>query len=195
MERACAEPDIDLWVFTGRNNWTGSADQHRLFRLLDEARVDGIVLAAGLVESFTPLEGVLETLAQRCVVPMCAVGQRIAGVPSLLIDNARAASLTAEHLVNVHERRRFAYISGPKDHYESQERLRGVVETLGQYGLSLDARAICHGDFAVSGGRRAVAELLASGAEFDALLAVNDHMALGAIEALRERGRPCPEYV
>jgi len=195
MERACAAENVDLWVFAGRNNWIRSADQHRLFRLLDPTRVQGIVLAAGLIESFTPLEGVLETLRQRCVVPMCSVGQVVPGLPSLLIDNAAAAAQTARHLIQVHGRRRFAYISGPKDHHESRERLRGVQEALGEHGLELDEACIATGDFAVSGGRRAVAELLERGREFDALLAVNDHMALGAIEALRGSRRPCPERV
>jgi sigma-B regulation protein RsbU (phosphoserine phosphatase) len=192
MERACAERDIDLWVFAGRNNWTHSADQHRLFRLIDESRVSGIVLAAGLIESFTPIAGVLRTLEERCVVPMCAVGQALDGTPSISIDNARAAAQTAEHLVLAHGCRRFAYISGPPDHHESRERLRGVREALERHGLALDPRLVCHADFAVSGGRRAAAELLSSDVPFDALLAVNDHCALGAIEALRDRSRRCP---
>ncbi|HTV23674.1 MAG TPA: substrate-binding domain-containing protein, partial [Polyangiaceae bacterium] len=195
MERACAERDIDLWVYAGRNNWTHSADQHRLFRLIDESRVDGVVLAAGLIESFTPLAGVLRTLAQRGVAPMCAVGQAITGIPSISIDNARAAAQTAEHLVLVHGCRRFAHISGPPDHHESRERANGVREALARHGISLDPRLERHGDFAVSGGRRAAAELIGSGLAFDALLAVNDHTALGAIEALREHGRLCPRDV
>jgi DNA-binding LacI/PurR family transcriptional regulator/signal transduction histidine kinase/ActR/RegA family two-component response regulator len=189
MERACAARGIDLWVFAGRNNWTHSADQHRLFQLLDESRVDGIVLAAGLIESFTPLHGVLQTLAQRCVVPMCAVGQRVDRTPSILIDNARAAAQTVEHLVVVHGCKRFAYISGPRDHHESQERLRGVIDGLAHHGLSLDPRLVQHGDFAVSSGRQAALRLLEQG-DFDALCAVNDHTALGAIEVLRDRCRP-----
>src|SRR5690606_33072145 len=152
---------LDLWVFARRNNWAGSADQHRLFRLVDESRVDGIVLAAGLIESFTPLAGVLQTLEERCVVPMCAVGQRLDDTPSILIDNARAAAQTAEHLLLAHGCRRFAYISGPREHHESQERLRGVQDVLARHGLSLDPRLVFHGDFAVSGGRRAATELLA----------------------------------
>jgi sigma-B regulation protein RsbU (phosphoserine phosphatase) len=195
MERACAAEDVDLWVFAGRNNWIRSADQHWLFRLLDPSRVQGIVLAAGLVESFTPLDGVLQTLRERCAVPMCAVGQSVPGMPSYLIDNAAAAALTAQHLIQVHGCRRFAYISGPNGHHESRERQRGVSDALASRGLSLDERNIVSGDFAVSGGRRAVAELLQRGQEFDALLAVNDHMALGAIEALRETSRRCPERV
>src|SRR5687768_14419374 len=151
MERACAERDIDLWVFAGRNNWTHSADQHRLFRLIDESRVNGVVLAAGLIESFTPIAGVLRTLEERCVVPMCAVGQALEGIPSISIDNARAAAMAAEHLVLAHGCRRFAYISGPPDHHESRERLRGVREALERHGLALDPRLVCHADFAVSG--------------------------------------------
>jgi phosphoserine phosphatase RsbU/P len=195
VERACAERDIDLWVFAGHNNWIRSADQHRLFRLLDDSRVDGIVLAAGLIESFTSVDGVLRTLEERCSVPMCAVGQCIDGTPSIVIDNARAAAQTAEHLMTVHGCQRFAYISGPQGHHESRERLRGVTIELARGGLSLDPALLRHGDFAVSGGRRAMLDLLASGVSFDALLTVNDHTALGAIEALREHGLACPEDV
>ena len=195
MERACAAEDVDLWVFAGRNNWIRSADQHRLFRLLDPSRVHGIVLAAGLVESFTPLDGVLTMLRERCPVPTCAVGQRVEGMPSILIDNAAAAALAAEHLIQVHGCRRFAYLSGPSDHHESRERLRGVWMALERHGLSLAEGNIQSGDFAVSDGHRAVAELLLRGQDFDALLAVNDHMALGAIEALRAAHRGCPERV
>jgi phosphoserine phosphatase RsbU/P len=195
IERVCAAEDVDLWVFAGRNNWIRSADQHRLFRLLDPSRVHGIVLAAGLIESFTPLEGVLQTLRERCAVPMCAVGQEVAGMPSFLIDNAAAAAQTAEHLIQVHGCRRIACISGPRDHHEARERLRGVSQALRRHGLELDEQSVVSGDFAVSDGRRAVAELLARGQEFDGLLAANDHMALGAIEALRATPRRCPERV
>jgi sigma-B regulation protein RsbU (phosphoserine phosphatase) len=195
VERACAARDIDLWVFAGRNNWTRSADQHRLFRLIDETRVHGIVLAAGLIESFTPLEGVLAILRARCKVPMCSVGQRVDAMPSISIDNACAAGEAATHLIEAHGCRRFAYISGPAEHHESRERLRGVIAALEQHGLSLNPSNVVSGDFAVCGGHRAVAELARRGARFDALLAGNDHMALGAIEALHDSDRRCPEHV
>lgn len=195
IERACVAHDIDLWVFAGRNNWIRSADQHRLFRLVDDSRIHGVVLAAGLIESFTPLEGVLETLRQRCAVPMCAVGQQVEGVPSLFIDNAAAAAKTVDHLVTAHGCRRFAYISGPENHHESEERLRGVSEALERHGLSLEPRRVFGGDFAVAGGHRAVAELRQRQVSFDALLAANDHMALGAIEALGDGAERCPERV
>jgi LacI family transcriptional regulator len=39
---------------------------------------------------------------------------------------------------------------------------------------------------------RAIAGLLASGIEFDAVFAANDNMAIGAIEALRSAGKSIP---
>jgi DNA-binding LacI/PurR family transcriptional regulator len=47
---------------------------------------------------------------------------------------------------------------------------------------------VAHGDFMRHSGARAMAELLSRGIEPDAVVAVNDEMALGALEALRERG-------
>jgi DNA-binding LacI/PurR family transcriptional regulator/signal transduction histidine kinase/ActR/RegA family two-component response regulator len=174
---------------------TGFARRTSTGYFLDESRVQGIVLAAGLIESFTPLQGIIDTLRERCDVPMCAVGQRVPGMPSILIDNAAAAAAAAEHLIAVHGCQRFAYISGPSDHHESQERLRGVSEALLRHGLMLPEQAIVQGDFAVSAGHRAVAELRQRGVTFDALLAVNDLMALGAIEALRDSDQSCPSHV
>src|SRR3954468_7523418 len=85
MERACAAQGVDLWVYAGRNNWIRSADQHRLFRLVDQRRVHGVVVATGLIESFTPVSEVLAMLRARCDVPMCAVGQCVPDMPSISI--------------------------------------------------------------------------------------------------------------
>jgi ribose transport system substrate-binding protein len=46
------------------------------------------------------------------------------------------------------------------------------------------------GEFLQSAARREMARVLDSGVEFDAILAANDAMALGAIEAIEAAGRP-----
>ena len=46
------------------------------------------------------------------------------------------------------------------------------------------------GEFLQSAARREMARVLVSGIEFDAILAANDAMALGAIDALEAAGRP-----
>jgi LacI family transcriptional regulator len=51
------------------------------------------------------------------------------------------------------------------------------------------------GDFSRDGGERACAALLDSGAEFTAIFAANDMMAIGALAALRARGLAVPDDV
>ena len=46
------------------------------------------------------------------------------------------------------------------------------------------------GEFLQSAARREMARVLAGGVEFDAILAANDAMALGAIDALAAAGKP-----
>lgn len=195
MERACAAHDLDLWVYAGRNNWTRWDTQHRLFGFLHPSRVQGIVLAAGVIESYTPLSRVLEVIARECPVPTCAVAQVVPGMPSFLVDNAGASAQAALHLYQEHGRRRFAYIAGPRAHQESSARLEGALRALERHGVPLGPERIAHADFAAAGGAKAMLELLRATPDLDAVIAANDHMALGAIEALLASGRRVPEDV
>ena len=58
-----------------------------------------------------------------------------------------------------------------------------------------DESLVIRGDFRFSAGQDAVAKLFDHGARCDAIVAANDWMALGALEALRARGIRVPEDV
>lgn len=185
VEDACHERDLDLWVYAGRTDWTQSGARERhTYSLLTSARVDGIVFAAGLVASYIRPDNVLESLKQRCKVPMCAVGQRCRGIPSLLVDNRIGPGLIVDHLVGQHGCRRFAYIAGPAGHEESEQRLAGTQEALVEHGILLEDNAVRRGTLAAYSGYDAMCSLLESTIPFDAVITANDDMALGALDAL-----------
>ncbi len=195
-ERVCRERDVRLWVYGGRLDWTASGNaQRQIFDLVHPDRVDGIVVAAGCISSFSSLDDVLVRLRERCPVPMCAIGECSPGVPSLAIDNATGSSRLVEHLVRAHGRRQFAYIGGPLGHQESDQRLSGTRQALARLGLSLRPEAVRHGNFVRLTGREIVEDWLAAGIPFDAIIAANDDMAVGALEALHALGLRCPDDV
>ncbi len=195
-ERVCRENDALLWVYGGRVDWTPSGSvQRQVFDLVHPSRIDGIVVAAGCIASYAPLDDVLERLRARCTVPICAVGGYCPGIPSLLIDNASGAGRAVDHLVREHGRRQIAYIAGPAGHEESDERLIGVRTAMAAHGLELRPEAIMYGNFAPDTGRGAVARWLEAKLSFDAIVAANDEMAVGALEALRAADIDCPNQV
>jgi DNA-binding LacI/PurR family transcriptional regulator/signal transduction histidine kinase/ActR/RegA family two-component response regulator len=196
IEQACVERDIDLWVYSGRSDWRSwGAAQARIYEMVSLNRVDGIIVAAGCIAAALSIEEVLALIEQRCLVPTCAVGQRCPTVPSIVVDNASGAARLARHFATQHAARRFAYIAGPEGHEESNERLQATRNALRELDIELPDEAVLYGDFSLSAGEHAARELLKRGQRFDALIAANDDMAVGALEQFEAEGLRCPRDV
>jgi LacI family transcriptional regulator len=90
--------------------------------------------------------------------------------------------------------RRIAYISGYQNAQFSpvDVRLGGYKMALSECGLSFDPDLIFQGNFDYLSGFERTLELLDSGRPFTAIACGNDIMALGCIQALRQRGLAIP---
>jgi DNA-binding LacI/PurR family transcriptional regulator/signal transduction histidine kinase/CheY-like chemotaxis protein len=193
VERACIQRDFDLWVYAVRTDFQASQGaQLRIFDFMQPERVDGIVVASGCIATANAVDALIGRLRQVCPVPLCSVGHSVDGAYRLLVDNRGGGRALAEHLVVEHARRRFAFIGGPEGHEESEARLAGVRDALSRHGLALPQVAVGHGDYMFRSGVAAAHALLDRTGGFDALVAANDDMARGALDALAARGLGCP---
>jgi ribose transport system substrate-binding protein len=97
----------------------------------------------------------------------------------------RIAIFLCEHL----ERRgELVIVEGPAESVTNIERVRGFRDGLGRFPMVRVATSIC-GDYQRDTAKRAGARLLKSGLPFVGVLAANDVMALGMIDALEEAGQ------
>lgn len=106
-------------------------------------------------------------------------------------NNAAGGRLAVEHLYNV-GRRRIAFLGGPKEEPEVIQRYCGYAETLEKYGLEHEPSRIIYGDYTSRSGYEGVHTLLNRGPDIDGLFCCSDFMAIGAMEALREKGLNVP---
>jgi ribose transport system substrate-binding protein len=81
-------------------------------------------------------------------------------------------------------------LEGAAHSVTSGARVRGFRAALERFPEVRIVATVC-GDYLREPGRRVTADLLNSGARFDAILAANDEMALGALDALKTAGRQC----
>lgn len=127
--------------------------------------------------------------------PVVFIGSGERG-PTIVADNAGGIMQAMRHLVE-HGHRRIAFIAGSLSDLEgdSGDRLRAYREALHSFDLVHDPCLLAFGDHTFSGGRAAMRQILATGADFSAVLASNDESALGAIRALAEAGRRVPDDV
>jgi len=124
------------------------------------------------------------------VVNGCEFSRRL-GVPSVHIDNAKAAEEAMDHLYGLGHRR-VAVLTGPLVSPLSRDRLRGAVAG----ARAANARrqlVVIHGDFSILSGTTAAARLLARRPAPTAIFCFNDEMAMGVLDTARRRGLRVPE--
>jgi DNA-binding LacI/PurR family transcriptional regulator/signal transduction histidine kinase len=192
VRRATEALDLNLLCFL--SGYVSAAQPGRLvFELLEPSRLAGIV---GLSGTLGPSEADIRALYARFApVPLVGIGRALEGVPSFLVDNRASISALVDHLVEVHGRRRIAFVRGPPSSMEAEVRYAAFREALARHGLSADPARVLDGNFETHTGLKAVQTLFARKVPFDALLAANDYMAIGAAEELVRRGLSIPEQV
>jgi beta-galactosidase len=163
----------------------GSAGSwRRIEQYVAAGHVDGVVLMS--TSDADPMPGVLA----RTGVPMALLGRPAvpAATPYVDIDNLGGAGAAVGHLLE-RGRRRVAAICGPPDMMAARERMSGYLDALRESGLR---PSMARGDLTRAAGARAMRQLLEDDPALDAVFAVNDLMAIGALAVLHASGRRVP---
>ncbi|HWI66007.1 MAG TPA: substrate-binding domain-containing protein, partial [Symbiobacteriaceae bacterium] len=103
-------------------------------------------------------------------------------------DNVAVGAMAAEHLMS-RGHRRIALINGPVDTLVALDRREGYRKALTRAGLAPAPELEADGGFSKEGGTRAMHQLLNLPEPPTAVFCADDAMAVGAIIALKERGR------
>lgn len=163
------------------------AEATQALRML-QGRVDGMLIMSPHADS--------DVLAANlpAALPTVLLNTRVASgsYPAFAIDNYGGAAAMMQHLF-ASGRKRIAFISGPDNNFDADERLRGYRDAI---AARKDASEIVlHGDFSEASGYRAGVEIRASKERPDAIFAANDMMALGCLFALTEQGVAVPDAI
>jgi DNA-binding LacI/PurR family transcriptional regulator len=160
---------------------------------IQRATVDGVV-AIGLTDDHPEIEEI-----RRAGLPMVLVDSNTTTHPaSVDVDDEGGARLAAQHLIDQgHRSVIILAIDGPRSDGRDEggvvaRRLRGYRETLAENGIAVTPADIRTGPATIEGGRASVARLIAAGSRPTAILAMSDGIAIGAIQALHERGLDVP---
>lgn len=113
-------------------------------------------------------------------------------VPCVGVDNAAAAFDLTRHLLELGYRH-IALISGPsRDVLANEGRLRGFRLALQGAKITMRDEYVQEGDFSLESGRQAMEALLLLRPRPTAVFCLNDEMAVGAIQAIKNAGLDVP---
>lgn len=167
---------------------TSAVNQETVYEeLLRSRRVDGLIL----VES-EPRDERIHRL-QDDDFPFVLMGNpNGAGeLHSVDNDNVLAGQIATEHLVG-QGYQRIGFIAGPQSLTVSKDRVEGYRRTLQAAGLP---EAIWHCDFGFAAARDTARNILNKPEKPDALVVLDDFMAMGVVQAAREAGTAIPSQL
>jgi len=156
-------------------------------------RIDGLVVMTTNVS-----RDFLARLDIRRGLPVIALDTGPIDGVSLVNDDSVAGGRLAGDFLIGRGFRRIAILAGPQGHPRSAERLQGVHEAAAAWGIELDFQVIEADELTLSGGYRAMQELLASKpgpGRCEAVFCCNDLIAAGALCALAKSGLSVPRDI
>lgn len=170
----------------------GVDDERRSVNDLLDRGVDGMILCS--VKRHDP---VIEELVAT-EIPFVTALRNVETDPStppldfIGVDNDRGSFLAVDHLIRLGHRR-IAVLTGDLETSTGYNRLCGVKAALKAHDIQLESELILNGgDFHRKTGYRLTEQLLAIKPLPTAVFAHSDHMAMGVLECLRDRGIKVP---
>ncbi len=187
VEECCRMAGYSVFLCNSDND---PKRQQQYMRTLLEKRVDGLLLSsAGDAAA-------LARIFKLATVPSVTVDRLVPGARAdrVSVNNQEGAYRAVKHLLDLGHRQ-IACISGPAEFEVTCERVEGWRRALRERGIEPPEGWLVESDFSSAGGYEAVRSVLRRHPGLTAVFASNDMMALGAVRAAAELGRPVPQQL
>ena len=164
--------------------------ERKLLQLLQEKRVDAIVLATA------GQNACLVRDIRTSGIPIVLVDRKIDGEDGetdiVLEDNVQGAFLLTSHLIR-QGHRRIGVINGSLDVSTGLDRYSGYIRAMRHYGLETNVKYIFNGNFSQGDGSQAADYFLSLHEKPTAIISFNNKMAFGALLELLKRQMRIPD--
>lgn len=154
-------------------------------RHLDQ-RVAGLVVIAPVESANAALDHVPDG------IPLVTIdGDPQRATELVTIDQEAGGYAATKHLLEAGHRSVW-HVSGPENWFDARGRIAGWRRALAE--ADIEAPPVMPADWSAASGYRA-GQVLSRMNDVTAVFAANDHLALGIMLALHERGRRVPDYI
>jgi DNA-binding LacI/PurR family transcriptional regulator/AraC-like DNA-binding protein/signal transduction histidine kinase len=198
---AARRHDVNLICFPGGEVGATERPRNRVYDLVGPDLLDGLICWASTL-GLPVAHARAARLGRRFGrLPMVSLNGTMGEDRPLTLDSYRGMCTAISHLIEVHGRRRLAFIRGTVANPVIVERYRAYTDTLARHRIPLDRTLVSAPvDFHLEAGASAMrvlldARALRPGRDFDAVVACSDFLAADALRVLSERGVRVPEDV
>ena len=156
-------------------------------------RCDGIILS--ISNSTTTYEHIQNIINTGVPLVLFDRTTKEVEVSKVVADDTEGAYKAVQHLIHGGAKK-IALLTGAEQLSIGKNRMKGYLKAMTQNKLSIDTDLLLRcKEFSVESAKKAVIQLLDSGKTPDAFFGINDDMAIGALEAIKEKGLRVPQDI
>ncbi|GAB2538325.1 LacI family DNA-binding transcriptional regulator [Rufibacter soli] len=186
IEKVARANGYNILLF--QSNETGEYEVEGVETLL-QTSVDGII--ASIAKDTPNLDHFYDVKKRKVPLVLFDRIKDELGAPSVVVDDYKGAFMATEHLIQ-QGYSRIAHISGPQHIKIFNDRLCGYVDALKMNNMEVDEDLIQYGRNSIESGRFSAERLLSRNKQMDAIFAVEDFTALGALQYFKQQGKRMP---
>ena len=193
-----ADADVNLYVFNAYANWSTdelyNQGEHDIFDLPDFCDYDGVIVELNNTEEPSVRNDVIERV-RASGTPAILINAKEDGFYLVGVNNYQCMYDNISFLYNEKNCKSFWFVMGPEGNYESQRRAKALVDFAKEKGLKKNKDYVLEfRGFDIKDGREAFRSLYGTKKKMpDAVICVNDNLAVGVLAEAEEHGIKCPE--
>lgn len=166
--------------------------QVEMLETMTQFGVDGVLMS--LARKTTKVEEVLQILDRLPIVLFDKVSNKVP-CTQVVINEEEAAFNAVEHLIEL-GKRRIAIIKETENSYNSEKRYAGYLRALNAHSIPINEKIILSTeDISIDRGKHLIRILLSMKERPDAIFAITDDAAIGAIQTLHRFKVNIPEEI
>ncbi|MEW5785751.1 MAG: LacI family DNA-binding transcriptional regulator [Bacillota bacterium] len=176
-------------VFLCNTNWEEKKEIIYI-KALREKRVEGLIIAPVTAVSHQRIK------EENLKIPVVYIGSKSEDDNEnfVILDNFKAAFTATEYLIGLgHDN--IAFVGGFESSISNTDRVRGYREALKKHNLEKEINLVKSSSFKRESGYAIALEFINEGRVPSGILAANDIIALGVIEAFENNGYTVPEDI
>ena len=182
IEQKAQELGVELVCFQQENARITEDEPVARFPRKEYFDLDGIILVTSVITGNADFVTKADVERIWGDIPVVSVGQKIEGIPSVLIETEDSMKQLVEHLILTHNYRKFLFISGAEDHPDAEIREQIFIKTMEAYRpWFADLEYVLkRGFFTEVAAIRAMSEYMDEVKKSpDVVVCANDNMAIG----------------
>lgn len=179
----------NLIVFSGDNFFSIKNKQLNLIsKLHDFNNIDGLIISINNLNDSLDYKSFDQFVNSYNNIPMVCISHKAENITSVIIDHQEGIKELIDHMFFKHKYKNFAFIKGPENNPEATEKFNTFIKIFKKNKFKINIELIISGDLSFQSGYTAVEKLISKKIYFEVIIALNELMALGALEAFNKNG-------